>query len=59
MSLNAAKSYNVGDSESWKAGEDFVFAYQLLKIEFKGRKGTRVEIRRAPPLGSVSGKRRR
>lgn len=40
---NAVRSHNVGDSESWKAGDDIVFAYQLLKIEVKGWKGTRVE----------------
>lgn len=43
VGINAARSHSVGDSESWKAGEDIVFAYQLLKIEVKGWKGTRVE----------------
>lgn len=43
VGINAARSHNVSDSESWKAGEDIVFAYQLLKIEVKGWKGTRVE----------------
>ncbi|RGP78856.1 hypothetical protein FLONG3_3055 [Fusarium longipes] len=31
-------------SDSWKAGEDVVFAYQLLKIEVKGWKTKRVEV---------------
>lgn len=43
VGINAARSRNVGDSDSWTAGEDIVFAYQLLKIEVKGRKGTRIE----------------
>lgn len=43
VGINASKSRNVGDSESWKAGEDIVFAYQLLKIEVKGWKGNKVE----------------
>lgn len=41
--INAARLHNVGDSDSWTAGEDIVFAYQLLKIEVKGWKGTKVE----------------
>jgi hypothetical protein len=28
---------------TWKAGEDIAFAYQLLKIEVKGWKGTKIE----------------
>lgn len=43
VGTNAVRSHNVGDSDSWKAGEDIVFAYQLLKIEVKGWKGTKVE----------------
>lgn len=42
MGLNAVRSHNVGDSDSWKAGEDIVFVYQLLKIEVNGWKGTKV-----------------
>ncbi|KAJ5443339.1 hypothetical protein N7445_004452 [Penicillium cf. griseofulvum] len=38
-----AKSASTEESDKWRAGEDIVFAYQLLKIEVKGWKGQRVE----------------
>lgn len=38
-----SRSANTAESEMWKAGEDIVFAYQLLKIEIKGWKGTKIE----------------
>ncbi|RJE23881.1 hypothetical protein PHISCL_03793 [Aspergillus sclerotialis] len=40
---NVARSVSVEDSDRWRVGEDIVFAYQLLKIETKGWKGTRIE----------------
>lgn len=41
--VNLAKSTSTGEADKWRAGEDIVFAYQLLKIEVKGWKGDRVE----------------
>lgn len=38
-----AKSASIEEADKWRAGEDIVFAYQLLKIEVKGWKGRRVE----------------
>ncbi|XRM45795.1 hypothetical protein ABZX51_008870 [Aspergillus tubingensis] len=40
---NLAKSTSTEESDTWRAGEDIVFAYQLLKIEVKGWKGNRVK----------------
>ncbi|KAI2913172.1 hypothetical protein CBS147343_9640 [Aspergillus niger] len=40
---NLAKSTSTEESDTWRAGEDIVFAYQLLKIEVKGWKGDRVK----------------
>ncbi|RAH53112.1 hypothetical protein BO85DRAFT_430336 [Aspergillus piperis CBS 112811] len=40
---NLAKSTSTEGSDTWRAGEDIVFAYQLLKIEVKGWKGDRVK----------------
>ena len=41
--INMARSSSKEQSEEWKASDDIVFAYQLLKIEAKGWKGTRIE----------------
>ena len=41
--INLTKSASTEESDMWKAGEDIVFAYQLLKIEVKGWKGTKIE----------------
>ncbi|KAJ5174595.1 uncharacterized protein N7482_000472 [Penicillium canariense] len=41
--VNLAKSTNAEEADNWRAGEDVVFAYQLLKIEVKGWKGDKVE----------------
>jgi len=43
LGANLAKSASTEESDTWKAGEDIVFAYQLLKIEVKGWKGTKIE----------------
>lgn len=40
---NIAKSTSTERADQWRASEDIVFAYQLLKIEIKGWKGERVE----------------
>ncbi|GAQ42971.1 hypothetical protein AtubIFM56815_008499 [Aspergillus tubingensis] len=40
---NLAKSTSTEESDTWRAGEDILFAYQLLKIEVKGWKGNRVK----------------
>ncbi|GKZ50583.1 hypothetical protein AbraIFM66951_003845 [Aspergillus brasiliensis] len=40
---NLAGSTSTAEADSWRAGGDIVFAYQLLKIEVKGWKGDRVE----------------
>lgn len=40
---NLAKSTSTEEADKWRAGEDIVFAYQLLKIEVKGWKGDKVE----------------
>lgn len=40
---NLAASTSTRGADKWRAGEDIVFAYQLLKIEAKGWKGDRVE----------------
>ncbi|KAH8432435.1 uncharacterized protein LDX57_010071 [Aspergillus melleus] len=37
-----ARSTSTEKADQWKAGEDIVFAYQLLKIEIKGWKGDRI-----------------
>ncbi|KAI9042926.1 uncharacterized protein KD926_004716 [Aspergillus affinis] len=37
-----ARSTSTEKADQWKAGEDIVFAYQLLKIEVKGWKGDRI-----------------
>ncbi|KAE8138676.1 hypothetical protein BDV38DRAFT_281973 [Aspergillus pseudotamarii] len=41
--INIARSRSIEQSEEWKARDDIVFAYQLLKIEVRGWKGTRIE----------------
>ncbi|KAL9618680.1 MAG: hypothetical protein Q9160_006647 [Pyrenula sp. 1 TL-2023] len=43
LGMNVAKSAGVEESDTWKASEDIVFAYQLLKIEIKGWKGTEIQ----------------
>jgi len=43
LGANLTKSANTEESDMWKVGEDIVFAYQLLKIEVKGWKGTKIE----------------
>ncbi|EMR84131.1 hypothetical protein BcDW1_7159 [Botrytis cinerea BcDW1] len=43
LGANLAKSTNTDESDTWKAGENIVFAYQLLKIEIKGWKGTKIK----------------
>ena len=43
LGANLAKSASTEESDTWKACEDIVFAYQLLKIEVKGWKGTKIE----------------
>lgn len=43
LGANLAKSASTEEGDTWKAGEDIVFAYQLLKIEVKGWKGTKIE----------------
>ncbi|OQE06987.1 hypothetical protein PENVUL_c015G01755 [Penicillium vulpinum] len=41
--VNLTTSTSFEEADKWRAGEEFVFAYQLLKIEVKGWKGHRVE----------------
>ncbi|KAF5700461.1 hypothetical protein FMUND_14319 [Fusarium mundagurra] len=41
---NISGGVEASSSDSWKAGEDIIFAYQLLKIELKGWKTKRVEV---------------
>lgn len=43
VGANLANSTSVGGADKWRASEDIVFAYQLLKIEVKGWRGDRVE----------------
>lgn len=43
LGAKLAKSAGTEESDTWKAAEDIVFAYQLLKIEVKGWKGTKIE----------------
>lgn len=43
VGANLSKSGDMEESDTWKTQEDIVFAYQLLKIEVKGWKGTRIE----------------
>lgn len=43
LGANLSKSASTQRNDRWKAGEDIVFAYQLLKIEVKGWKGTKIE----------------
>ncbi|UNI20029.1 hypothetical protein JDV02_006161 [Purpureocillium takamizusanense] len=43
LGTSLSRSLGTEKSDSWVAGEDIVFAYQLLKIELKGWKGTRIE----------------
>ena len=43
LGTNLAKSTGKEESDSWRAGEEIVFAYQLLKIEVKGWKGRKIE----------------
>lgn len=42
LGANLAESGRKEESDTWKAGEEIVFAYQLLKIEVKGWKGDKV-----------------
>jgi len=41
--VNMAKSTSAEEADQWRAGEDVVFAYQLLKIEVKGWKGDKIK----------------
>lgn len=41
--VNVTRSKHMEEGDAWKAGDNIVFAYQLLKIEVKGLKGTRIE----------------
>ncbi|RFN45481.1 hypothetical protein FIE12Z_10243 [Fusarium flagelliforme] len=41
---NISGGVEASSSDSWKAGEDIIFAYQLLKIELKGWRTKRVEV---------------
>jgi hypothetical protein len=43
LGASIGASSSMEDSDSWKTSEDIVFAYQLLRIELKGWKGTRIE----------------
>ncbi|PYH91048.1 hypothetical protein BO71DRAFT_486574 [Aspergillus ellipticus CBS 707.79] len=40
--VDLTRSTSTQKADQWKAGEDIVFAYQLLKIEIKGWKGNRI-----------------
>ena len=42
LGTSLARSSGLEDSKTWRAGDDIVFAYQLLRIEVKGFKGTKV-----------------
>ncbi|KAM0244884.1 hypothetical protein ACHAQJ_010699 [Trichoderma viride] len=44
LGANTASSSIARESDMWRTGEDIVFAYQLLKIEIKGWRGTRIEF---------------
>jgi hypothetical protein len=44
LGASAISSSTAGESDTWSTGEDIVFAYQLLKIEVKGWRGTRIEF---------------
>jgi hypothetical protein len=41
---NISAGVEASSSDSWRAGEDIIFAYQLLKIEVKGWRTKRVEV---------------
>lgn len=41
---NISGGVETRSSDSWRAGEDIIFAYQLLKIELKGWRTKRVEV---------------
>lgn len=43
LGASTTSSSTAGQSDTWKTAEDIIFAYQLLKIEVKGWRGTRVE----------------
>jgi len=43
LGVNLANSASTEESDMWKVGEDIVFAYQLLQIEVKGWKGTKIK----------------
>ncbi|RFU73339.1 hypothetical protein TARUN_8913 [Trichoderma arundinaceum] len=43
LGANLSKSIDNTQSNTWKVTEDIVFAYQLLKIEIKGWKGTKLK----------------
>ncbi|KAL6797478.1 hypothetical protein GGI42DRAFT_330785 [Trichoderma sp. SZMC 28013] len=43
LGAGATCSSTVGQSDIWKTAEDIIFAYQLLKIEVKGWRGTKVQ----------------
>ena len=43
LGAKLAKFAGTGESDTWKAADIFLQAYQLLKIEVKGWKGTKIE----------------
>lgn len=43
LGANLSKSTENTQSDAWRVSEDIVFAYQLLKIEVKGWKGTQLK----------------
>lgn len=56
LGVDLAQSVSAEKSDSWKAGEDIVFAYQLLKIEVKGWRGKKIhydELRHKAALLSI------
>lgn len=55
LGIQGGRSHSVGDSDSWTAGEDVVFAYQLLKIKVKGWKGNRVKYDELRHQGALLG----
>ncbi|KAM0454210.1 hypothetical protein ACHAPV_008480 [Trichoderma viride] len=43
LGANLSKSTDNSQSDAWRVSEDIIFAYQLLKIEVKGWKGTQLK----------------
>lgn len=41
--VNMVKSTSTEKADQWRAGEDVVFAYQLLKIDVKDWKGDKIK----------------